>query len=479
MIQKKKKQIRIIIIILLILALVAGGTIWFVYANKDNNVENTGEQQEELNFKTKSLLLKTTYEIENTYGATHVEELMENMYLLEYETEEQTKNAYEELKKDDKIEYVVPDEEYEVNNNITEQIIYYTGNDGKQLASWAGTSMGLDILQEKNNQKVDVPTITIAVLDSGLDLNHTVISERYPSIISDNRYNAIDRGTDITDDNGHGTLMTGAILDCAPSNIIIVPVKVLDDEGKTVGQSLIRAINYAIEQNVDIINMSLGTQPGSSSTSGNLALQDATQIAIEAGIIVVSATGNGDEDGNAYNMDILGNEIYPAAIPDVIAVGSVRNKLLETDETGKITNDFEIYKKPDMTDLEISTFSNYGSVTDFVAPGETIIGIYPTNLSSSGVAISSGTSQATAHMSAAIANILSYNKDFTNEQIYEILEYYAEDLGADGKDVYYGNGFVNFNDMQECTCNCEDCNEIYCFGCTCEDVNSLPYALLC
>ena len=54
------------------------------------------------------------------------------------------------LKKDDKIEYVVPDEEYEVNNNITEQIIYYTGNDGKQLASWAGTSMGLDILQEKN-----------------------------------------------------------------------------------------------------------------------------------------------------------------------------------------------------------------------------------------------------------------------------------------------------------------------------------------
>ena len=166
MIQKKKKQIRIIIIILLILALVAGGTIWFVYANKDNNVENTGEQQEELNFKTKSLLLKTTYEIENTYGATHVEELMENMYLLEYETEEQTKNAYEELKKDDKIEYVVPDEEYEVNNNITEQIIYYTGNDGKQLASWAGTSMGLDILQEKNNQKVDVPSITIAVLDS-------------------------------------------------------------------------------------------------------------------------------------------------------------------------------------------------------------------------------------------------------------------------------------------------------------------------
>ena len=469
MIQKKKKQLKIVIIILIILALIAGGIIGFLYLNKDNNNGNNVQQQEELDFKTKSLLLKTTYEIENTYGAIHVEELMENMYLLEYETEEQTKNAYEELKKDDKVEYVVPDEEYEINTNITEQIIYYKGNDGQQLASWAGTSMGLDILQDKINQKTEVPTITIAVLDSGLDLTHTIITEKYPSMISDSRYNAIDRGTDITDDNGHGTLMTGAILDCAPSNTVIIPVKVLNEEGKTEGQSLIRAINYAIEQDVDIINMSLGTQPGSSTSTGELALQDAAEEAMQAGIVVVAATGNGDEDGNAYNTDILGNEIYPAAVPDVIAVGAVKNKLLETDETGYITNEFDTYKKPSMLDLEIATFSNYGSATDFVAPGETIIGIYPISLSSSGVAISSGTSQATAHMSAAIANVLSYNKDFTNEQVYEILEYYAEDLGAEGRDVYYGNGFVNFNDMQECICSCEECDGIYCFGCTCEE----------
>ena len=469
MIQKKKKQIKIIIIALLILILTAGGTIWIVNLNRNNNIESSLEKQEEVDFKTKSLLLKTTYEIEDTYGAIRIEELMENMYVLEYETEEQTQRAYQELKKDDKIEYIVPDQEYETKNDIDKKIIYYKDINGEIFASWAGTSMGLDILQDKINQKTEVPTITIAVLDSGLDLNHIVITEKYLSNISENRYNAIDRGTDITDENGHGTFMTGAILDCAPNNISIIPVKLLNEEGQAEGQYIIRAINYAIEQNVDIINMSLGTQPGSSASGSEIALQDAIQTAIDKGIIVVAATGNGDENGIAYNTDILGNEVYPAAIPDVIAVGSVKNNLLEIDEEGQIVNKFETYKKPTMTDLTISTFSNYGSTTDFVAPGENIIGISPENLSSTGLIISSGTSQATAHMSAAIANILSYNKEFTNVQVYEILEYYAEDLGAEGKDVYYGNGFVNFNNIQECTCNCEDCDSIYCFGCSCEE----------
>ena len=428
MIQKKKKQIKIIIIALLILILTAGGTIWIVNLNRNNNIESSLEKQEEVDFKTKSLLLKTTYEIEDTYGAIRIEELMENMYVLEYETEEQTQRAYQELKKDDKIEYIVPDQEYETKNDIDKKIIYYKDINGEIFASWAGTSMGLDILQDKINQKTEVPTITIAVLDSGLDLNHIVITEKYLSNISENRYNAIDRGTDITDENGHGTFMTGAILDCAPNNISIIPVKLLNEEGQAEGQYIIRAINYAIEQNVDIINMSLGTQPGSSASGSEIALQDAIETAIDKGIIVVAATGNGDENGIAYNTDILGNEVYPAAIPDVIAVGSVKNNLLEIDEEGQIVNTFETYKKPTMTDLTISTFSNYGSTTDFVAPGENIIGISPENLSSTGPIISSGTSQATAHMSAAIANILSYNKEFTNEQVYEILEYYAEDL---------------------------------------------------
>ena len=125
MIQKKKKQVKIIIIALLILILTAGGTIWIVNLNRNNNIESSLEKQEEVDFKTKSLLLKTTYEIEDTYGAIRIEELMENMYVLEYETEEETQRAYQELKKNDKIEYIVPDQKYETKNDIDEKIIYY------------------------------------------------------------------------------------------------------------------------------------------------------------------------------------------------------------------------------------------------------------------------------------------------------------------------------------------------------------------
>ena len=111
---------------------------------------------------------------------------MENMYVLEYETEEETQRAYQELKKNDKIEYIVPDQKYETKNDIDEKIIYYKDINGEIFASWAGTSMGLDVLQDKINQKTEVPTITIAVLDSGLDLNHIVITEKYLSNISEN-----------------------------------------------------------------------------------------------------------------------------------------------------------------------------------------------------------------------------------------------------------------------------------------------------
>ena len=135
MIQKKKKQIKIIIIALLILILTAGGTIWIVNLNRNNNIESSLEKQEEVDFKTKSLLLKTTYEIEDTYGAIRIEELMENMYVLEYETEEQTQRAYQELKKDDKIEYIVPDQEYETKNDIDKKIIYYKDINGEIFAS--------------------------------------------------------------------------------------------------------------------------------------------------------------------------------------------------------------------------------------------------------------------------------------------------------------------------------------------------------
>ena len=212
------------------------------------------------------------------------------------------------------------------------------------------------------------------------------------------------------------------------------------------------------------MNMSLGTED-ESGLGDYTALKEAVQTAINSGIVVVAATGNGGEDDIADNMDPVEFESYPAEVPDVIATGAVKNNLIDIDSNKNILNKFIEYYRPSKENLIITAFSNYGEAVDFVTPGEAVITLYPTNLGGS-IAIGDGTSQATAYMTAAISNVLSYNSNFTNEQVYEILEYYAEDLGAEGKDVYYGNGFVNFNNMQECTCGSENCDEIYCFGCT-------------
>ena len=55
----------------------------------------------------------------------------------------------------------------------------------------------------------------------------------------------------------------------------------------------------------------------------------------------------------------------------------------------------------------------------------------------------------------------------TNDQAYEILKYYSLDLGSTGRDNDYGHGMPCFKDYSECTCNCENCDKIYCFGCSC------------
>lgn len=326
MIQRKKKRVCIFLIILAIVAVAVIGIISLL--DSRNSVTTQNPPTETISFKTKSLILKTENEVGNTYDAIYVEELMRNMYVLEYETEEAAKNAYEKLKNRQDIEYITPDTEYEI-NNISEQIIYFQDDNGAPLASWGGTAMGLDVIQTKVNEKTSVENITIAVIDSGLQVEHPAITQFFSNRISDKSYNAFDRGTDITDENGHGTAMTGVILDGAPENIEIIPVKVFDADKKTTVTMLIRGIDYAIEQNVDIINMSLGTEGDINSEQP--ALQEAVETAIEAGITVVSATGNGGEDNVGDNMDNSGVTVYPAEFSDVIAVGAVKNELIEFD----------------------------------------------------------------------------------------------------------------------------------------------------
>jgi subtilisin family serine protease len=125
----------------------------------------------------------------------------------------------------------------------------------------------------------------------------------------------------------------------------------------------------------------------------------------QSGVLVVSASGN---DGS-------GLPLYPAAFPDVVAVGA-------TDKYG-----------------DHASFSNYGSHVELVAPGETIYSSLPGNTYEAW----NGTSMACPHVAGLAGLILSRNPNLTNEQVRQIMAATSQDLGSVGRDSYYGFGRIN------------------------------------
>ena len=86
-----------------------------------------------------------------------------------------------------------------------------------------------------------------------------------------------------------------------------------------------------------------------------------------------------------------------------------------------------------------SSFSNYGDYIDVAAPGASIASTYP----GSQYAALSGTSMASPHVAALAGLIRSINPDLTNIEVMDIMRKSARDLGAKGKDNYYGYGQID------------------------------------
>lgn len=131
-------------------------------------------------------------------------------------------------------------------------------------------------------------TMKCAVIDTGCDLNHPQLKGK---IIAVRNFTNEGGPADVTDYNGHGTHVAGLIAGdstgpfkggVAPGAKLVI-CKVLDKNGQGGYDAIINAINYAIDNKVNVINMSLG---GPSNVPG---LYDAIKRAYEAGIVIVCA----------------------------------------------------------------------------------------------------------------------------------------------------------------------------------------------
>ncbi|HID63957.1 MAG TPA: peptidase S8 [Anaerolineae bacterium] len=287
--------------------------------------------------------------------------------------------------------------------------VFITPNDPYWSSQWGMTKIEAPAAWDITTGS---DSVTIAIVDTGVDLFHPDISGKLAS-----GYDFVNDDNTPQDDHGHGTHVAG-IAAAKTDNSTgvaglawgaeIMPVKVLDDYGNGGYEDVASGIIFAANNGADIINLSLG---GSASSS---VLEEAVEYAHDLGCVIVAATGN---NNSAVN--------YPARYPEVIAVAA-------TD-----SND------------QRASFSNYGPEVDVAAPGVNIRSTYWWGGST--YEWMNGTSQASPHVAGLAALIWSVNPDLSNTQVESIIKQTADDLGAAGRDNYYGFGRINARRALEAT----------------------------
>ncbi|MFW6022337.1 MAG: S8 family serine peptidase [Halanaerobiaceae bacterium] len=291
---------------------------------------------------------------------------------------------------------------------------------------WNMRNMNMEAAWDKSTGN---ESVTVAVIDTGIAANHPDLQgnllqgadfvggvKSYPI----DSYNPTDY--DPTDETpyhqggSHGTHVAGIIGAIGNNDngvagvswqLKILPIRGLTKTGGT-SWDIVESIYYAIDQEVDIINMSFGGNHKS------YYQHEAIKKALKEGITVIAATGN--EGSQVY---------YPAAHPETIAVGAVGQNNQKT------------------------AYSNYGPEVDLVAPGgnygESIIstwGYYQDGEIKPEYTGMIGTSMAAPHVSGIAA--LLFSKGITDPQeIKDHLINNAIDLGEPGKDDNYGHGIVD------------------------------------
>jgi hypothetical protein len=272
-------------------------------------------------------------------------------------------------------------------------------NDPLYARQWALERIGAQCAWE---QTTGATQITVAVIDSGVDLNHPDLVGRLRS----DGFDFVDGNAEPFDRNGHGTHVAGIIaaaLDNAEGiaglapNVQILPIRVMDAEGSGSDRAIAAGITYAVDQGAQVINLSIGSTLLLNASDVSALISRSIRQATDAGVVVVVAAGN--------DFVPLPNAIV-GEVPNVIVVAA-----------------------SDRNDVK-ATFSNSGPWITVTAPGEQILSTMPTYevfLTSTALPpderfrnnydTMSGTSQATPYVSALVALMLTQEPLLTPAQV--------------------------------------------------------------
>ena len=235
--------------------------------------------------------------------------------------------------------------------------------------------------------------IVVAVVDTGIQGDHAFLKDNIFVVggkKSANNYGVDFSGAKVTntpsDAHGHGTHVAGIVKSIYP-DVKILALKYYNPKasGQANLDATIKALQYAVDNNVDVINYSGG---GPEASVEELRVLKAAE---KKGILVIAAAGN-----ERSNIDDKRHAYYPASygLSNIITVGA--------HDDG----------------LNIIPSSNYGkNSVDIAAPGHRIRSAIPNN----GAAYMTGTSQATAFVTGVAAMIKSKHPNMKYDQVKNII----------------------------------------------------------
>jgi subtilisin family serine protease len=253
--------------------------------------------------------------------------------------------------------------------------------------------------------------VLAAVLDTGVDASH-------PELRGHVRAGGdfIDGDADPSDQNGHGTAVSGVIAASTNNRAGIAGIswgatvlaeRVLGANGSGSMCTVVAGIIDAVDAGAKVLNLSLG----GSGTSCPLIVERALSYAHDHGALVVVAAGNDGLKGNPVD--------YPAGCSGAFAVGAT-----------------------DTRDRKAG-FSEFGPQIAITAPGVGVLTTLRDAKGRHGYAFESGTSLAAPIVTGGAALLLSRHPDWTPDRVRTRLVATAQDRGRRGRDDYFGAGIVD------------------------------------
>jgi subtilisin family serine protease len=305
---------------------------------------------------------------------------------------------------------------------------YVVPNDPSFASQWGLTKINCPPAWDRTT---GAPAIVVAVIDTGVDLDHPELASLLvagsdmvdlgatPTAPPGFRFEGDFQGRDNVpqDEVGHGTHVAGTIA-CMSNNAAgvagvtwncrVMPVRVLarivnisnpaDVRGTGSAADIAAGIRWAVDNGARVLNLSLG------GTGDTQVERDAIAYAVAHGVVVCAAMGN---------AGVTGATSFPAAYPDVVAVGAI-----------------------DQADHRAS-FSQVGPHIDIAGPG---VGILST-VWDNGFTTMSGTSMATPHVAGVAALVLSINPGLTGPQVADTLRQTARPLRDSPSDPVPNNNY--------------------------------------